>query len=240
MPKFSKGTTKKPFLICVSGKPGVGKSTLASFAPNCCFVDTENGTPYLNVERISDIHNYEELKTTLKAFLFKPELQHVSTVIVDSLDASELFINDETAKQNGKKNITLIGYNKGYELALNFWFELFSIINELRDAGKNVILICHEQIKKIESPIYGSYDTISIRLNTKVISYVHAMVDGLFYLANEMLVSAETQKPKLRKNKIIYTTERPDILAKNRFNLPSEIIVNSEDDYVKFFEMLQQ
>ena len=240
MPKFSKGITKRPLLIGISGKPGVGKSTLASFAPSCCFVDTEGGTPYLNVERISDINNYEELKSTLKAFLTKPELQHVKTVIIDSLDASELFINDETAKQNGKKNISLIGYNKGYELALNLWFELFSIINELRDAGKNVILICHEQIKKIESPIYGSYDTISIRLNNKVVSYIHAMVDGLFYLANEMLISADTQKPKLRKNKIIYTTERPDILAKNRFNLPSEIIINGDDDYIKFFEMIQK
>ena len=69
------------------------------------------------------------------------------------------------------------------------------------------------------------------------------MVDGLFYLANDMYPSADNKDNKnlkIRKYKTIYTSERPDILAKNRFNLPSEIIVNSEDDYKKFFEMIQK
>ena len=206
MPKFSKGIANQYKIIAIYGQTGVGKSTLANNSDNPCTIDVERGTGSLPISRITEINTWSEFINTTKAFLTKQELQEFKTVIIDTLDYVEILIHKEIADENNKSHISEIGYAKGYETALKLWEELFAVINQIKDSGKNVILICHEQIKKIESPIYGTYDKVSLRLSNKVIPYIHSMVDGLFYLSNDLFFSAESKeikKPKIKKSKII-------------------------------------
>ena len=147
--RATKGVQQRPFLIGIHGGAGVGKTTFASNAPNPIFLATEDGTDQMDVTRVK-IKNFLEMKQVIRELYDDKEFK---TVVIDSVDHLETMIHDMVAHEHSVDSIGKIGYGKGYEYAMAKWNNLMQMLQQLREHGKNVILIAHSQMKKFNDPI---------------------------------------------------------------------------------------
>ena len=58
--KISSGIKSRPVKTVVYGVEGIGKSTFASEFPSPLFIDLDNGTSQLNVDRVTDVADWAE------------------------------------------------------------------------------------------------------------------------------------------------------------------------------------
>jgi len=238
--EINQGKIDTPFFIILYGAAGVGKSTLASFAPNPIFLDVENGTKKLNVNRISGIKDFDDFLDCFKL----NEIKQYDTIVIDSIDFLEQMIFEHVCNQHGKKTITDFDYGKGFELAQRKWVTLLkSFKSLLENHNKNIIFIAHEQIKRFDNPLAESFDRYSLRLNQKSSSYIVAQVDAVLFVSKSFTFKELDDKRKIPREEMgrkIYTQETASILAKSRYSLNSVITIgNSKDEYQKFYSLLK-
>ena len=237
--KFEQGKiTNSPYLITIYGGAGVGKSSVTSYSLNPFYIDVENGTKLLDVKRVSEITSFDEFMSILTMCKDKEEMKKFDTFVIDTIDFLERLIFEKVCHDNKKNSISDIGYNKGYDIAVEHWFKVFSILDALKAQNKNVILIAHDQIRKFENPISGNYDRFTLKMHNKIINFIFAKCDAVLFMERNFFVSADG-KAYSKKGRKIYTEEQPSVLAKNRYGLPSEIILNNETDFKNFFEQLK-
>ena len=241
--KIERGVIENPFFIILYGAAGVGKSSFCSYAPSPIYLDVENGTKKLDVDRVSDIKTLEDFY----ALLAPENYIDYKTIVIDTIDYLEQLIFEYICRKTGKKSISDFGYGKGFELSLEIWISILNKLSDLRklEDGKNIILIAHDQIKKFENPLSDSYDRYNLKLNQKAASYIVANVDAVFFISKSFHLSEDT-KDKTRKiaksapGRVIHTEETPSIIAKNRYKLEPEIkIQNKIEDYQSFFKSLK-
>jgi AAA domain len=238
--KVNQGKIDTPFFIILYGAAGVGKSTLASYAPNPIFLDVENGTKKLDVNRISSIKDFDEFIECFKL----DEIKQYDTIVIDSIDFLEQMIFEHVCKKHGKKTITDFGYGQGFEIAKKKWASLLkSLKNLVENENKNIIFIAHEQIKRFDNPLAESFDRYSLRLNQKSSSYIVAQVDAVLFVSKSFTFKELEDKRKIPREEMgrkIYTQETASILAKSRYSLNSVITIgNSKDEYLRFYSLLK-
>ncbi len=237
--QINKGKIPTNFFIILYGAAGVGKSTLASHAPNPLFIDVEKGTNKLDVERITDINKYSQFIECLQL----AEIHNYDTIVIDSIDYLEQMIFDHICKKYGKNSISDFGYGHGFEYAQLIWVDLLKgFKNLVHKQNKNVIFIAHDQIKRFDNPLDNSFDRYSLKLNQKSCSYIVSQVDAVFFLSKFFAFKELEDKrkiPREENGRKIYTTETAAILAKNRYSLnPVITINNNKEDYNKFYSLL--
>lgn len=244
---FCDGVLKSPFFVTIYGSPGVGKSSLCSYAPAPLFLDLENGTKKLDVKRVSNFNDYSEVIKLVDAAISgeKEKLNEYKTFVFDSIDILEHMIHDDICKKNSKKIISDFAFGKGFELVHEAWFELFNKLNILRDnQNKNIIFIAHEQVKKFENPMAESYDRFNLKINQRISNFIFSKCDAVFFMSKAFVLKNSIQNndrkiPVSLPGRIIYTQETASIIAKNRYGLEPEIkIYSNSDDEIKFFERL--
>jgi phage nucleotide-binding protein len=237
--KFEQGKINdSPYLITIYGGAGVGKSSFATFSKNPFFIDVENGTKLLDVKRVSEINSFEEFMHILTLCKDKEEMKKYDTFVIDTIDFLERLIFEKVCADHKKQSISDIGYNKGYDFAVEHWFKVFSLLDQIRTQNKNIILIAHEQIRKFESPIAGNYDRFTLKMHHKIINFIFAKCDAVLFMERNFFVSADG-KAYSKKGRKVYTEEQASVLAKNRYGLPPEIILNAESDFSTFFDQLK-
>lgn len=237
--KFEQGRiTNSPFLITIYGGAGVGKSSLATFSKNPFFIDIENGTKLLDVKRVSDITTFDEFMSVISLCRDKEEMKQFDTFVIDTVDFLERLIFEKVCLDHKKQSISDIGYNKGYDFAVELWFKVFAVLDQLKTQNKNVILIAHEQIRKFENPISGNYDRFTLKMHNKIINFIFAKCDAVLFMERNFFVSADG-KAYSKKGRKVHTEEQASVLAKNRYGLPAEIILNTDTDFKNFFDQLK-
>lgn len=92
------GKVKKPWHVLLYGTPKVGKTTWASDAEAPIFLDVENGSGELNVNRFVPKSFTEALGFLTELTTAKHEFK---TLVIDSMDALETMANQEVATANG-------------------------------------------------------------------------------------------------------------------------------------------
>jgi len=219
--QISKGTQKKPVRCVIYGPEGIGKSTLASKAPNPLFLDIESGTGSLDIARISDFSNWEELLSSLADLAKNP--QGFKTIVIDTADRAEQLCIDYVCTKQGKKGIEDFGYGKGYTYAQEEFAKMLTLCDKILCTGANVIVIAHAKMRKFEQPDeMGAYDRWELKLSKTVAPIVKEWCDMLLFLNYKtVLVTDDSGKNKATGGKrVMYATHHPCWDAKNRFNLP--------------------
>jgi hypothetical protein len=220
----------KPMRSLIYGTHGVGKTTLAANAPNPVFIQTEDGlmtdTPTFGLLR-----SYEEVSEAMGSLY--TEDHDFSTVVLDTLDWLEPLIWAEACKRGNWSTIEDAGYGKGYLAASTVWREFLDGTNALRDEkGMTVILLAHADIKRFESPETEPFDRYTPKLHKLGSALVQENVDCIFF-ANRMVTTVKID-PKDKNSRVrgvgggqrvLYTEERPAYLAKNRYSMPSQILL---------------
>ncbi len=196
----------------IYGKGGVGKTSFAASAPDCLLLDFENGSKYLGERGINiDVIRFDAWFTEGDTKQLSGLIQSYKTIAVDPLgEVMEKII--DSPRLNSKKyrqadgSLTMAGWGEAKAMLIRF-------IKWLRDTGKYIILIAHDDEQK-------DGETICHRLQvqTKARDVIQNMVDVVGYLG----VSKEGSR-------ILYTPRQTDRFdSKDRTGRLPEMVNISE------------
>ena len=222
---ISNGIQKNAVRCVIYGTEGIGKSTLASKAPEAVFVDLENGTSRLDVNRIECIDTWEKL-FQLPAEILKTSnpFSICRTLVIDTADRADEMCMEHICQKHKVSGIEDIGYGKGYVYAAEEFDRFLGELDTLMAAGINIILTSHSYLRKQELPHdEGAFDRYELKLSKKTAPLLKEWCDMLLF-CNYREYVVESDKTKTKKvsggQRVIYTQHHPCWDAKNRYGLP--------------------
>ena len=227
--KLTSGPVQRPQRVLLYGPEGIGKSTMASQMPNPVFIDVENGTSQLYVNRMPIPTNWDMLVDEARAIAEDPG--EVMSIVIDSVDAAEFLCQADVCKSAKKPSIESWGYGKGYVISAEHFQQLLDVLDRCIDAGVNVILVAHSQMRKFERPDEaGAYDRFEVKLNKHIASKVKEWCDAVLFLDYETFVSVDEQGHGKASGgkRVIRTSHNVAWDAKSRWGLPDKLYLDSE------------
>ncbi len=223
--EITKGILPSAKKVVLYGPEGIGKSTFASKFPQPLFVDTEGSTTNLDVNRLPKPTSWEMLCQEVEYILQNPAL--CRTLVIDTIDWAETLCIQSLCAKHNVNGIEGFGWGKGYTYLKEEMGRLLNRLSTLKDAGVNVLLTAHAQIRKFEQPDeLGAYDRWELKLGKQTCPIVKEWADLLLfanYKTVTVAVDKEGNKHKAQGGRrVMYTSHHPCWDAKNRFGLPDE------------------
>lgn len=176
----------KNIKMVLYGEPGVGKSTFAAGAPRPFFITTDGNYEYLEdfcgmrAEDHQQCFSWAEMKKA-----FARDFTNYDTIVVDLLEDSYLWADNEFCRDNKLLHISDLGYGKGYGILGN---EFFIEYQKLLALPKNIILLMHgvtEVLKDRRGVEYSKYgpskllrDKLVTQLEGRVRFFVRAYAEA--------------------------------------------------------------
>lgn len=236
-------SSDKPPRIVIYGRGKMGKTTLAAEFPNPIFIQTEEGEGNLEITTFADepLRKYSEIEEAIGLLLVGDH--SFKTVVVDSLTQMEPLIWAETIRRHNLTNIEtdIDGkslYGRGYLYADAVWRHILDGLNALRDRGMTIVMIGHEDVKKVDDPERDDYLRYFLRLNKRSDALIREWADVVGFL--NMVVTtdkkktgfgAETVKAKGSGQRQLNLAPRPTFEAGNRYDMPAQILINPGEGY---------
>lgn len=217
-----KGKQQRPQRVVIYGVESVGKSTFAAQFPKPLFLDIEGGTAHLDVDRVP-VDSWKQLGECITEVL-KTDYQ---TVVIDSADWAERLAVEDLLATNKKQSVEDFGFGKGWVMAAEKVSRFLGALDRLIDAGKNVVVIAHSKVQRVEPPdILAAYDRYELKLSKQSSPLVKEWADELwFFRFKTKAISNDGGKAKGigGKERVIFTTHSAAYDAKTRSGLPDEI-----------------
>lgn len=164
--KIVTGKRKRAQKVVLYGTEGIGKTTFASHFPSPVFIDTESSTDHLDVARTEKPTSWTMLISFVKEFAMMPG--GYQTLVIDTVDWAEQLCVEHICAQHQKKGIEEFPYGTGYVFVREEMGRFLNLLDEVIDAGMNVVLTAHTQIRKFEQPDeLGAYDRFELKLGKK-------------------------------------------------------------------------
>lgn len=221
------GIQNAPVKTVLYGPEGIGKSTFASYFPDPVFIDTEGGTKRLNVKRLPQPTSWTMLLDEV-AEVRKGSVP-CGTLVIDTADWAERLCIQAVCAKAKVNGIEDFGYGKGYTYVKEEFGKLLDALEDVLQAGHNVVVLAHAAITKFEQPdAVGNYDRWSMKTSKQVAPLLREWCDMLLF-ANYKTVVEKVGDGKNAKSKasggrrVLYTAHHPCWDAKNRFDLPEEV-----------------
>ena len=229
MSKYSvtTGVQTAPVKTVLYGPEGIGKSTFASHFPSPVFIDTEGGTKRLNVARLPQPTSWAMLLDEV-AEVRKGNVP-CSTLVIDTADWAERLCIQAVCARAKVNGIEDFGYGKGYTYVKEEFAKLLDALEEVLNAGHNVVVLAHAAITKFEQPdAVGNYDRWSMKTSKQVAPLLREWCDMLLFANYKTVVEKAGSSPNAKNKasggkRVLYTTHHPCWDAKNRFGLPDEV-----------------
>ncbi len=230
--KLSKGKKNCPLKVVVYGPEGIGKSTFASRFPDPLFIDTEGSTKHMDVLRVDPAPiTWVELMDTVRQLATPQYRDGYGTLVLDTADWAEQMCARHLCAKANVDGIEGFGYGKGYTYLMEEFGKLLNLLEDVVNAGHNVVVTAHAALRKVEQPDeIGNYDRWEMKLQKKTAPMVKEWADMvLFANYKTIVVNVDNQGAAKGKNKaqggarVMYTTHHVAWDAKNRFGLPDEL-----------------
>lgn len=223
---IKRGQDIKPPRIFLYAVEGLGKTTFGASAPNPIFIPTEDGFGSLDVARFPLVQSIDQVRSALET-LYTQE-HDFQTVVLDSADHLELIITRELEASNDAKELA---YGKLALKQAEIWQELLAGFNALRnDKGMVVIILGHCEVKRFDSPEVEPFDRFQPKLSARSSAYLREWCDGVFFANFRTVVkktdvgfNKEVSRGITTGERLLYTTEKPAYMAKNRWGLPESL-----------------
>lgn len=227
--KIVKGKQAAPVRCVLYGVEGIGKTTLASQFPAPLFLDTEDGTRQLEVDRVS-CPDWRTLQGAVAELAVEPA--GYQTIVIDSIDWAERSLIEFVCKKDGKSSIEDYGFGKGYVVLAEHIGRFVESLDNLHRAGLHVLLVAHAKVQRTSPPDQtDGYDRYELRLSKQVSPIVKEWADALLF-ANyrTRLVDGKDGKRKAigGKDRVLYAERAAAWDAKNRYGLGEELAMTIE------------
>lgn len=231
--KIITGKIPSPKKVLIYGPEGIGKSTFAAQFPEPVFIDTEGSTKDMAVARFEKASSWQMLMDQIRYVRQNPTT--CRTLVIDTVDWAEQMCVADLCARYGKKGVEDFGYGNGYVYAKEEFGRFLNALEEVVEAGVNVVLTAHAQMRKFEQPDeMGSYDRWELKLGKKTSSQTAPLAKEwadmvLFANYKTIVVNVDGQGTQKGKNKaqggkrVMYTSHHPCWDAKNRYGLPEEV-----------------
>lgn len=237
--KSSKGVLKVANITTVYGAGGLGKSSLLAGAPKPYVLDYEEGTKNLDVTRSPKeaADNYQNSLALLEEIASADKFPH-GALGLDGLDTLESLMHKKICADYKVKSMADVkdGYNNGYKIAQERWFELFVLLRKIRDKhGIPIFLIAHEAVTTFNDPTTTKgYDMFRIKLyedgKISAAKLVYDLSDVVLFAKKKVLETGNKRRA-IDANvgvHVMYTQGRAAFHAKNRASLPYELPLRYE------------
>ncbi|WP_292229385.1 ATP-binding protein [Brevundimonas sp.] len=230
----------QPPRLLIYGPEKMGKTTLASEFPAPVFLQTEMGqSGDLELDSFGHLTSYEAVDEALVALSTGDH--SFQTVVLDSISALQSLIWKRVCADGSVSNIEQYdkGFGKGYVAADNYWHEVISALNYLRnERGMMIVLIGHAIIGKFDDPETETYSTYGVDLHKRAEAILKREVDGILLVKKEVTIKRDD--PKKTDSRVradggdtrwIYTEGKPAFTAGNRYNMPPRIMYPKGQGY---------
>mgnify|MGYP000276061355 CR=1 FL=1 len=221
------GVQTAPVKTVLYGPEGIGKSTFASHFPSPVFIDTEGGTKRLNVARLPQPTSWTMLLDEV-AEVRKGNVP-CGTLVLDTADWAERLCIQAVCARAKVNGIEDFGYGKGYTYAKEEFAKLLDALEEVLNAGHNVVVLAHAAITKFEQPdAVGNYDRWSMKTSKQVAPLLREWCDMLLFANYKTVVEKagsgpQRQEQGQRRPPGAVHHPSPLLGRKNRFDLPEEV-----------------
>lgn len=242
------GDVFPPQKILIYGVQGLGKTTFGATFEKPILLRTEDGAAALNIPTFPGL--VTEYQHMLDAITALHGVHPFKSLVLDSLDWMEPIVHAHTClflkNKNDEpvKSIEEPGYGKGYIEADTHWRMLMGGLDSLRyNMGMTIVIVSHAEIKRFEPPDSAGYDRYQIKLQKRAWALWQEWADMvLFCNFRKALIPTDKKGEKVRAEgvgeRIIYTEERPALIAKNRWGLPPEINIGNDRTWAGFHRAL--
>lgn len=194
---ISKGIKKRAIRICMYAVEGCGKTTWASHFPDPLFIDTEDGSFELDVNRFPKPETWSDLLGMVDAVISGDV--ECKTLVLDTADRAEELLVKALLAESGKASIEDFGYGKGYVMvAERFTKDLLNRLDKVIAKGINVVVTAHAVMRKVESPEDPPYDHWELSLSRKVGPKVKEWTDVLLFANYEITVVEDNGRNKAK------------------------------------------
>jgi hypothetical protein len=241
------GVSHTGLRVVIGGLEKMGKTTLATGAPQALLVPLEIGYSGVSVAKTDMLQSYSDFNKLLDEIgpLALAGQFPYKTLVIDSATALERQIHDDVLKRDpafkasgGKKQVTMEsahgGYGKGYNLANNDFDELLEKFDILAvRGGLNIVLTCHVFANKIIDPTSGEYDQWDLLLHSPKNAKTYGKreritqwADIIGFLYEPIFVTdGKTMNKAVSQNKgrVLAVSRTPTYLAGNRFGMVGEL-----------------
>lgn len=226
MLNITSGKIPRPQKVVIYGPEGIGKTTFAAAFPDPVFIDTEGGTCHMDVRRVDKPGSWTELIALVKQFAASVDI--CKTLVIDTADWAEQLCASEVCAKYQKKGIEDFGFGKGYTYLQEEFGKLLNALEDVINAGMNVVVTAHAKMRKFEQPDeMGAYDRWEMKLTKQVAPMVKEWADMVLFANYKTYVVAADDKGQKHKvqggKRVLYTSHHPCWDAKNRHGLPEEI-----------------
>lgn len=210
--------------VLVYGPEGVGKSTFASKFPDPLFIDTEGSTRNLDVKRMPTPTSWPMLIDEVMTIANE---RPCKTLVIDTLDWAERMCAWDLCQAKGWNGIEDAGYGKGYTYLAERFGQLLNRLEDVVQAGINVVVTAHAKISKFEQPDeMGTYDRWELKLEKKTAPMAKEWADMILF-ANYQTIVVKSKDGKSKgqggQKRVMYTTHTATWDAKNRDDLPDKL-----------------
>jgi len=155
---------KKPRVTIIGG-PGIGKTTFAASAPNAIIIKTEQGCDGLNVPSLpvdGVCETWDELLAALR--LVRDEGEQFEWCVIDSITGAQRLCRDKVCREEFKgqwftrsKAPGYNSFNNGAKISVMHFEALTTLLDEIREQGKGIIMLGHEGIHKSSDSSIADY-----------------------------------------------------------------------------------
>ncbi len=238
--RMTTGRSNVPPRIILYGQEGIGKTEWAASCPNPVFQLTEDGAgevPIANyrgeeVKSFGIADTLAEINTNIIDLINDDHDRN--TYILDGISGFEALVRLTVCKES---NVTSIekaagGYGKGFTMAQEKLRHTLGLLNRLcTERGMIIIVLGHAEASQFNDPDAVAYDRWNIRGHKL---FVNPFVEWAYAVlfAKRKFIVKEDETAKTDRNvvsgvgkdggdRILVTTGSPNIVAKNRYHLPS-------------------
>lgn len=204
------GVRNKPRKVVIYGPPKIGKSSLVSSAAKSLLIPTEDRVDHIDAQKTEVIQSYDEL---MEIFEWLLTAKQVETVIIDTIDWLEPMIWEHVCQKKGFSSLVEdrnkeTNFGKGLKYhAVEGWKVFLQNCDLLRDqAQKNIILVAHATVEKIDPPESEAYDRHNLDVDKHAAAVVFEWADIVGFYTRELIIKTE-EVGNRKKGKAIMTED---------------------------------